>query len=70
MSSNDLLESLLNDYSLNCSQIKNIYSSFEDYEINLCSLSETNTSLTQAFSVLGNSGLQKLWPINLYFREI
>ena len=55
LSANDLLESLLNESSLNLSQIKSIYSSFEDYQVNLCSLSEANTSLTRAFSAIGNS---------------
>ena len=53
MSSNDLLESLLTNSSLNLSQIKSIYSSLEDYQINLCSLSEANTSLSRAFSAIG-----------------
>lgn len=50
-----LLESLLNDSSINYSQIKNIYNSLEDYQINLCSLNDndSNTSLTRAFSAIG-----------------
>ena len=43
----------MNDSSLNLSQIKSIYSAFEDYQISLCSLSEANTSLIHAFSILG-----------------
>ena len=52
--SSSLLESLLNESShLNLSQIKTIYASLEDYQINLCSINESNTSLTRAFSVIG-----------------
>lgn len=50
---NGLLESLLNDSSLNLSQIKNIYASFEEYQINLCSITDENTSLSKAFSFIG-----------------
>ena len=53
MSSNDLLEALLTNSSFNLSQIKSIYSSLEDFQINLCSLSEANTSLSRAFSAIG-----------------
>lgn len=59
MSSNDLLESLLNNSSLNLSQIKSIYSSLEGYQINLCSLGEANTSLSRAFSAIGKGKLNK-----------
>ena len=56
MSSNGLLESLLNDSSLNLSQIKSFYSSLEEYQINFCTI-DNSGSLSRAFSVIGNQKL-------------
>lgn len=54
--SSSLLESLLNDSSqLNLSQIKKIYVSLEEYQINLCLINEENTSLSRAFSAIGTT---------------
>lgn len=55
-SSLSLLESFLNESSkFNLSQIKKIYASLEDYQINLCSINDNNTSLTRAFSAIGRN---------------
>lgn len=49
----NLLEGLLNDSSMNFSQIKKIYASFDDYQIDLCSFSDSNTALEHSFSFIG-----------------
>lgn len=53
MLSSTILEGLLDHSSMNLSQIKKIYSSFEEYQVHLCLFNDSNTSLARAFSSIG-----------------